>query len=189
MFLRVVFESLVRNPRRKLLAAASLAVGIAVATATLGVALDVEDRLAREFRSLGANILVTPQSDTLPLEIGGIDYRPDDEGATLPESGLGKLRTIFWRLNIIGFSPFLEVPVEARAANDRPIGSRMTLIGSWYEHIVPVPDGTRFATGLRATHPWWHIDGRWFADDSWCGGRTAAATSIYKDPLGPCKSG
>jgi hypothetical protein len=32
-------------------------------------------------------------------------------------------------------------------------------------------------------------DGRWFADDSWCGGSTSAATSIYKDPLGACKSG
>jgi hypothetical protein len=32
-------------------------------------------------------------------------------------------------------------------------------------------------------------DGRWFADDSWCGGTSPAATSIYKDPLGPCKSG
>ena len=31
--------------------------------------------------------------------------------------------------------------------------------------------------------------GRWFADDSWCRGSSATATSIYKDPLGPCSSG
>jgi len=40
------------------LTAAALALGMAVATATLSVALDVGDRLAREFRSLGANLLV-----------------------------------------------------------------------------------------------------------------------------------
>src|SRR4029077_15259583 len=78
---------------------------------TLEVALDVGDRLAREFRSLGANLLVTPASDTLPLEIGGVDYRPVDAGAYLPEGDLGKLKTIFWRNNVIGFAPFLDVPV------------------------------------------------------------------------------
>src|SRR5277367_4702131 len=111
MFARLVGESFVRNPRRILLAAAALAVGMAVTTAALSVALDVGDRLAREFRSLGANLLVTPTSDSLPLQIGGVDYRPVDEGAYLNEADLGKLRTIFWRHNILGFAPFLDVPV------------------------------------------------------------------------------
>jgi len=31
--------------------------------------LDVGDRLAKEFRGLGANLLVTPQADSLPLEM------------------------------------------------------------------------------------------------------------------------
>ncbi|MGH9757167.1 MAG: ABC transporter permease, partial [Candidatus Acidiferrales bacterium] len=75
MFARLVKESFVRNPRRKILTAAALVVGMAVATATLTVALGVGDRLAREFRSLGANLLVTPHSDSLPVEIGGVDYR------------------------------------------------------------------------------------------------------------------
>jgi putative ABC transport system permease protein len=110
MFARLVGESFIRSPRRKLLAVAALTVGMAVATATLSVALDVGDRLAREFRSLGANLLVTPQSDTLPLQIGGVDYRPVDEGGYLQESDIGKLKTIFWRHNIIGFTPFLDVP-------------------------------------------------------------------------------
>ena len=110
MFARLVGESFVRNPRRKLLTAAALVLGMAVATATLTVALEVGDRMAREFRSLGANLLVTPKSDTLPLEIGGVDYRPVDEGAYLNERDLGKLKTIFWRHNILGFTPFLDVP-------------------------------------------------------------------------------
>src|SRR5271155_5653308 len=112
MFARLVGESFVRNPRRKILTAVALAVGMAVTTATLTVALDVGDRLAREFRSLGANLLVTPRSDTLPVEIGGVDYRPVDEGAYLNEADLGKLKTIFWRHNILGFTPFLDVPAR-----------------------------------------------------------------------------
>ena len=170
MFARLVGESFVRNPRRKLLTAAALVLGMAVATATLTVALEVGDRMALEFRSLGANLLVTPTSDTLPLEIGGVDYRPVDEGAYLNERDLGKLKTIFWRHNILGFTPFLDVPafVGAVPANlnlrEAAAARNVTLIGTWYQHEVPIPDGTEFKTGLSATHPSWRIRGRWFKD-------------------------
>jgi putative ABC transport system permease protein len=168
MFTRLVGESFARNPRRKLLTAAALVVGMAVATATLSVAVEVGDRMAREFRSLGANLLVTPQSDSLPLEIGGVDYRPVDDGAYLREAELGKIKTIFWRHNILGFTPFLDVPVSVRnQTSERHAAAKgfsTTLIGTWYEHPVPVPDGTNFPTGAGRTHPWWKVQGRWFYD-------------------------
>ena len=44
MFARLVRESFVRNPRRKILTAAALVVGMAVATSTLTIALEVGDR-------------------------------------------------------------------------------------------------------------------------------------------------
>ena len=165
MFLRIVSDSFTRKPRRKVVTAAALALGMAVATATLTVALDVGDRLAREFRSLGANLLVTPASDTLPLEIGGVDYRPVNAGAYLPEAELGKLKTIFWRNNVVGFAPFLDVPVAIASAGS-PGDSHGELIGTWYSHSVSVPDGSEFTTGISATDPWWHIDGRWFSEAS-----------------------
>jgi putative ABC transport system permease protein len=165
MFLRILGESFLRNPRRKLLAGAALMLGIAVTTAMLTVALDVGDRLAAEFRALGANLIVSPQADTLPLEIGGVDYRPVDAGAYLDTAELGKLRTIFWRFHIIGFAPVLEVPVEVQTAGSAA-PARATLIGTWYDRAVPVPDGTVFPTGVRVTHPWWKVEGKWFADDA-----------------------
>ena len=165
MFLRIVSDSFTRKPRRKVLTAAALALGMAVATATLEVALDVGDRLAREFRSLGANLLVTPAADTLSLEIGGVDYRPVDAGAYLSASDLGKLKTIFWRNNIMGFAPFLDVPVEAAPGGLQEI-SREELLGTWYSHSVSIPTGGSFTTGISATDPLWRIEGRWFADAS-----------------------
>jgi putative ABC transport system permease protein len=163
MFARLVRESFIRNPRRKVLTVAALVAGMTVTTASLMMALDVGDRLSREFQKFGANLLVTAQSDTLPLEIGGVDYRPVDEGAYLNEADLGKLKTIFWRHNIVGFTPFLDVPVEiTTTGSQKP--AMTTLIGTWYEHEVPVPDGTEFKTGASVTHPWWKIQGRWFAD-------------------------
>ena len=146
---------------------AALALGMAVATAALSVSLDVGDRLAQEFRSLGANLLVTPLADSLPLEIGGVDYRPANAGAYLPEADLGKLKTIFWRFNIMSFAPILDVPVDAVAVNNtaaeplRAIG-RTTFIGTWHDREVPIPDGTTYETGIEKTNPWWHVEGKWF---------------------------
>src|SRR5499433_3576338 len=117
MFLRLIADNFTRRPRRKLLTATALSLGMAVATAALSVSLDVGDRLAHEFRSLGANLLVTPEADSLPLEIGGVDIRPANSGAYLPEADLGKLKTILWRFNIMAFAPILEVPVTASSTH------------------------------------------------------------------------
>ena len=150
---------------------AALALGMAVATAALSVSLDVGDRLAREFRSLGANLLVAPQADSLPLEIGGVDYRPANAGAYLPEADLGKLKTIFWRFNIMAFAPILEVPIEAWSSTSRMwsnsgMADKTTLVGTWSQHSVQVPDGSTFVTGIERTNPWWTVEGKWFAEGS-----------------------
>ena len=171
MFLRLVTDSFTRRPRRKLLTMVALALGMAVATAALSVSLDVGDRLAREFRSLGANLLVTPEADSLPLEIGGVDYRPVNAGAYLPEADLGKLKTIFWRFNIIGFAPILEVPIQAWSPASKTWSSpgttdKVTLIGTWSQHPVPIPDGTTYVSGIEKTNPWWNVEGKWFAENS-----------------------
>jgi putative ABC transport system permease protein len=172
MFIRLVADSFSRRPRHKLLTGAALALGMAVATAALSVSLDVGDRLAREFRSLGANLLVTPQADSLPLEIGGVDYRPVNAGAYLPESDLAKLKTIFWRNNIIAFAPSLEISdqVTPHSHGDKPGGDGnswgpVPLIGTWVSHTMTLADGTNWQTGVDRTNPWWTIaKGRWFTD-------------------------
>lgn len=172
MFLRLVADSFTRRPRRKLLTMAALALGMAVATAALSVSLDVGDRLAQEFRSLGANLLVTPLADSLPLEIGGVDYRPANAGAYLPEADLGKLKTIFWRFNIMSFAPILETSVKVGNPASVPEISNyvptmeVRILGTWAQHAVAIPDGTTYVTGIEQTNPWWHVDGRWFADNA-----------------------
>ena len=171
MFLRLVADSFSRRPRHKLLTGAALALGMAVATAALSVALDVGDRLAREFRSLGANLLVTPQADSLPLEIGGVDYRPVNAGAYLPESDLGKLKTIFWRNNVVAFAPSLEISASLSTTKPSNAGSPISavnapIIGTWAEYPVYSADGSSFKTGIDRTNPWFQVDGRWFSPES-----------------------
>jgi putative ABC transport system permease protein len=160
MFFRIIFESARRNPRRKLLASAVLILATAVAAAALTVALDEGNRLAQEFQSFGANIEVTPQADTVPLQIGGLDTRPVTQGAYLKEGDLGRIKQIFWRNNVKGFTPFLEVPVTIESSSAPVVA---TLLGSWYEHSVAVTGEPAFVTGLETTNPWWRVKGKWFA--------------------------
>jgi putative ABC transport system permease protein len=198
MFLRLVADSFTRRPKRKMLTLAALALGMAVATAALSVSLDVGDRLAQEFRSLGANLLVTPEADSLPLEIGGVDYRPANAGAYLPEADLGKLKTIFWRHNIKAFAPILEVQVKADSFGgdsliSPPPGPAYTVIGTWANHEVKIPDGTTYVTGIEKTNPWWQLkEGRWFAegnDECVIGKNLVEALGVRRGPELPGSGG
>jgi len=171
MFLRLITDNFARRPRRKVLTAAALGLGMAVATAALSVSLDVGDRLAKEFRSLGANLVVTPDADSLPLEIGGVDYRPVNAGAYLPEADLPKIKTVFWRNNIIAFAPVLEVQAQtwspaSRSVSAPAVSDKAAVIGIWANHSVPLKDGSFFETGAAKTSPWWKMEGNWFADDA-----------------------
>jgi len=170
MFLRIVADSFGRRPRHKLLTGAALALGMGVATAALSVSLDVGDRLAKEFRTLGANLLVTPQADSLPLEIGGVDYRPVNAGVYLPEADLPKLKTIFWHNNIMAFAPVLEVSANVAADSSElspsNAGTKVQLIGTWGSHLLHLEDGATFTTGIEKTNPWFRIEGRWFSEES-----------------------
>ena len=39
------------------------------------------------------------------------------------------------------------------------------MIGTWSNHQVQIPDGSIYVTGIGKTNPWWHVDGRWFAEN------------------------
>src|SRR5437868_6375971 len=158
MFVRLVYESFRRQKRRKLLAGVAVMLGVCVATAMIAVATDIGDKISRELRSYGANLVVTPQEDTLEVQIGGVDLRPPSDGAYLNEADLPKIKGTFWRHNIVGFSPMLPVPVEVQS-------QKATLLGTYFEKSLHFGKDD-FTTGVRITHPWWRVEGAWPKDDS-----------------------
>jgi putative ABC transport system permease protein len=159
MFLRLLYESCRRQKRRKLLAGIAIMLGVGVATAMIAVATDIGDKISRELRTYGANLIVTPQEDTLDLEIGGVNLKPPSDGAYLNEADLPKIKGMFWRNNIVGFSPML--PVSVSLGDEK----NLTLLGTYFAHHV-VYGKQDFVTGVRTTHPWWKVQGAWPDDNS-----------------------
>jgi putative ABC transport system permease protein len=159
MFLRLLYESFRRQKRRKLLAGVAIMLGVGVATAMIAVATDIGDKISRELRTYGANLIVTPQEDTLDVEIGGVNLKPPSDGAYLSEADLPKIKGMFWRNNIVGFAPML--PVNVAVGDEKSL----TLLGTYFSRHV-VFGKQDFITGVRTTHPWWKVQGAWPDDDS-----------------------
>jgi len=137
MFVRLVYESFRRQTRRKVLAGVAITLGVGVATAMIGVATDIGDKINRELRRYGANLVVTPQEDTLDVEIGGMNLKPASGGAYLDEA----------------------VTVNAG------VGGQVTLLGTYFSKQLSFGK-TNFVTGVRSTHPWWKVQGAWPDDAS-----------------------
>lgn len=164
MFLRLVWLSFLRQRRRKLLAGLALMMGITVTTAMMVVAADIGEKMSRELRSFGANLVIYPQEDTLDVRIGGVDLKPISAGAFLDESQLPKIKGIFWRNNILGFTPLLPLPISvATAPEGEPV--KAELIGTYFDKKLRLGK-EEFRTGVRTTHPWWRVRGSWPSDES-----------------------
>jgi putative ABC transport system permease protein len=167
MFARLVYESFRRQKRRKVLAGAAITLGVTVATAMIGVATGIGDKINVELRTIGANLVITPQEDTLDVEIGGVNLKPPSDGAFLNEADLPKIKGAFWHNNITGFAPMLPVTVTLPGNDGEQDATKQdaTLVGTYFSKQLSYGKED-FSTGVRATFPLWKVNGRWPDDDS-----------------------
>ncbi len=163
MFVRLVYESFRRQKRRKLLAGAAITLGVTVATAMIAVATDIGDKINRELRTIGANLVVTPEEDSLDVEIGGVNLKLPTDGAFLNEADLPRILGIFWHNNIAAFAPMLYVNVKLQHGDESI--EVAPLIGTYFAKKITYGNQS-LTTGIRATYPTWQVDGDWPDDDS-----------------------
>jgi len=163
MFVRLVYESFRRQKRPKLLAGLAITLGVTVTTAMIAVATDVGDKINRELRTIGANLVVTPQEDSLDVEIGGVNLKPPTDGAFLNEADLPKILGIFWHNNITAFAPMLSVNVKLEHGAEKIEMAPLT--GTYF--AKPVAYGKEsLTTGIRSVYPTWKVQGAWPDDSS-----------------------
>jgi putative ABC transport system permease protein len=154
VFLRLLYQSFRRQQRRKLLAGIAVTIGVAVATAMLAIAVDVGDKINRELRSYGANIVVYPEDAALDVRVGDQELKPAASSSYLKESDLPNIKGMFWGHNVLAFAPFLETTATFE-------GRQVRVIGTYFDKRLRF--GTEeFSTGVRKMYPWWKVeDGTW----------------------------
>jgi putative ABC transport system permease protein len=164
MLFRILRESFLRRKRQKLIAVTAITLGAGIATGLLSVAVNIGDKINRELKRYGANLILLPQEDTLPLEIAGVDYSPLLASGYLNEADLPKIKDIFWRHNIVGFAP--ELPARVNLIMPNATREIVTVIGTWFDKPLPLKEQPDFRTGLRHVASYWKVQGNWARDDS-----------------------
>ena len=160
MFFRMIYGALFRQRRKMVMIAFTIALGTSLATAMLGVMMDVGDKVNQELKAYGANITVVPKENSV------IEDLYDVEGGSLSKSylkedELGKIKTIFWAFNIVDYAPFLTVDAKTDA------GGEVKVVGSWFNHHMDLPTGEELDAGMTSLRSWWSItEGRWIDEQT-----------------------
>jgi len=141
MFWRVLWR-LMRASRGPLaLALIAVASGAAVCAALLNLNLDAGEKLTREFRTLGANVIVSPRQS-------------GDGAAVMDESVLARISSLH-APEIVAAAPYLYVAAEIRQQS-KGIQSRgipVIVAGTWFDQVA-------------RTNSWWKIEGQWVSGRS-----------------------
>jgi putative ABC transport system permease protein len=152
MVLLLLRGALRLHPTRLLLVVLSTAMGAAIAAALVAVALQAEDRLARELRGYGANIVVEPLTPAAPR-----GARPQQ--AWLAEADLPRVLATFWRHNVVGLAPSLTAPAQVRGTRRE---ERALHPGRGVEHPLARPGGEgSIHAGVVSLFPYWELEGAW----------------------------
>lgn len=177
MTFRLLRETLRHRKGRVGLTLLAIIVGASLTTGLLSISNNIMSKMAQELRSYGANIAVTPHSERIEINVGGVVYSPPAGTSYVDERELVKIKTIFWRNNILGFVPFLSSQVRV-GENRLPT----VLTGTWFNKEVTLPpgsvirtslaeetiirEGVSLKTGVQTVLPWWQVTGDWPKDEN-----------------------
>ena len=151
MFGRLLWKMLRGNRGRLAVALLSIASGAAVISALLNLQFDIERKLTQEFRTLGANIVIAPQSGAQTVDLanagGAAASVPVLMNESAVEAGFEANRTP----DVVASAPFLFIVARAK---DEPV----VTAGTWLDQA-------------RKLNPTWKIEGNWITsreDETQC---------------------
>jgi putative ABC transport system permease protein len=129
MFWRILWRLLYASRGRLALAVIAVASGAAVCTALLNLDLDATDKLTREFRVLGANVVISAAPS-------------GDAAATMDTGAIQQIEEL--RLpGVVAAAPYLYLSAEAQAgANSAPV----IVSGTWLDEAARM-------------NSWWKVEG------------------------------
>lgn len=157
MLFRMLFQSWKHGLKRKLLAIITIFLASGLVSALLAVSIDIGDKMAKELKSYGANILIEPASSAVLPEVGNANTSLATQDF-IDEKELPNIKDIFWRNNIVGFAPLLSAEVQIEG------GQKVGVLGTFFDHNIAIPDEDDYHTGQKIISPYWHVEGEWVDD-------------------------
>ncbi len=149
MLFSLLKESFLRQKKAMALMLLSVSMGTALTASLISVSLDIKGKVSKELRAFGANIAVEPKVEGL-ADLAG-------QKRHLREEDIYKVKTVFWRHNIIGIAPFLEEQAVLVAGAKK---LNVTVVGTWFQKELPLPgEAGTFKAGVETVSPWWHVEG------------------------------
>ena len=156
MLFRMIRGVLFHQRGKMLLIAFTIALGASLATGMLNVMLNVEEKVNKELKNYGANIVVKPKDSSLLADIYDVGEGEQLNAAYLREDELGRLKTIFWAFNIVDFTPFMDMQAAL------PDGTAVRVVGTWFNHHLDLPTGESLDAGVVGMRSWWDVtEGGW----------------------------
>lgn len=132
MFWRMLWQLLRASRGRLAVALLALVSGAAVCSALINLNLDAEKKLTREFRTLGANVVVSG-----PRALGG-------DAVLLDEAVMERIEAQ-QTPQVVAAAPYLYIVAQVPAANGA-------------QNVIAA--GTRLDQ-VRRISPWWKVQGQW----------------------------
>ncbi len=163
MFWRLVFQLLRGSRGRLAVAILAIVSGAAVISALLNLDLGVQSKLTQEFRSLGANIVISPATGA-SSENGAAPPTLMREDQVLPP--LERLESP----EVVPAAPYLYIVARAQ-------GTPVVVAGTWLDQAQKI-------------EPTWKLQGSWISsreDDSHCLIGRAVARQLHLAPGGVLK--
>ena len=153
----IIRQSWKQNKRQKLLAVTTVFLAAGLISALLTISIGIGDKISREMKTYGANIVIQPAGQiVLPEMLSG--KIPIDEQDFIDEKELPKIKDIFWRNNIIGFAPFIRGNIQVQSQS-------IPFVGTFFNKQIPVPDESDYRTGNKYISSFWKVTGKWPNDE------------------------
>jgi len=149
MWWTLIFNSFRRDRRRKIVAISAVALATCLATFLLNWSLNLGDKIQRELRAFGANIIIVPQGDVLPVVSGVAEAGFVSTDQYLNLNDLSAIDSMFWKNQILAMAPMLQKEVFVHG-HTNPV----TIVGTEFGGNDAIRNYPKVA-------PYLEIRGRW----------------------------
>ncbi len=169
MFWRLVLQLLRGSRGRLAVAILAIVSGAAVISALLNLDLGVQNKLTQEFRSLGANIVISPATGAATQDGTAAPALMREDQVVGPLQRLERFQPLL-RAEVAAAAPYLYI--VARAQN-----TPVVVAGTWLDQAQKI-------------EPTWKLQGNWISsreDDSQCLVGRSVARQFHLAPGDPLK--